>query len=310
VRAVITATGFGDATIERAILEEAGFEVDVTDALTSDELVEAAGSAVALLVQFAEVDGATMDRLPALRIISRYGVGVDTIDLDAARRQGVVVANVPRYGRDEVALHATSLILSLLRHLPGFDRSVRQGAWDHRATGSVAAAHELTLGLHGLGRIGRTVADRAGVWFGQVIANDPHLRDGGDVELVPLDELFERSDVVSVHVPLTPETDGAIDRRRLRLLGPGGYLVNTARGGVVRLDDLLEALDAGELGGVALDVQPAEPLPRDHPVLEHPNVILTPHVAWYSEAAEADLRRQTAENVVAWAAGEPANLVS
>jgi D-3-phosphoglycerate dehydrogenase / 2-oxoglutarate reductase len=310
MRAVITATGFGDADVERAILEAAGFEVVVADVREGDQIVAAAESADALLVQYAAVDGATIGRLPALRFISRYGVGVDTIDLDAARRQGVLVSNVPRYGGDEVALHATSLILSLVRHVPGFDRSVRGGAWDHRATGPVAAAGDLTLGLYGLGTIGRTVAGRAGVWFGEVIAHDPNIQDGGGTELVALDELFERADVVSVHVPLTRETEDAIDRRRLRLLGPGGYLVNTARGGVVRLDDLLDALDADELRGAALDVQPAEPPPPDHPVLSHPGVILTPHAAWYSEAAEHDLRRQAAENVVAWARGHPRNVVS
>jgi D-3-phosphoglycerate dehydrogenase / 2-oxoglutarate reductase len=309
VRVLITATAFADAEIERRALEAAGHEVTTADVSAPDELVEAAQDAEALLIQFADITAHTLARLPQLRFISRYGVGVDNIDLDAATARGIQVANVPVYGGEEVALHATSLILALIRHLPGFDRAVRAGRWHYRATGSVVSGVDLTLGVFGLGRIGRVVAERAGPWFGRVIAHDPHLADGHGVELVGPDELFASADVVSVHVPLTPETDGAVDRRRLRLLGPGGYLVNTSRGAVVRLQDLVDALDAGELRGAALDVQPEEPPPPGHPVLSHEGVVLTPHVAWYSEAAEADLRQQAAENVLAWARGAPQNLV-
>jgi D-3-phosphoglycerate dehydrogenase / 2-oxoglutarate reductase len=309
VKVVVTATDFADADVERTILEGAGHEVVVADVQTADELVDVAADAEALLVQFATIDDATLSRLPVLQFISRYGVGVDNIDLEAAAAQDVLVANVPVYGGDEVALHATSMILGLVRHLRGFDRAVRSGRWDYRETGPVSATSDLTLGVFGLGRIGRTVAERAGVWFGQTIAHDPHVEDGGNVELVEVDDLFERADVVSVHVPLTAATAGSVDRRRLRLLGPSGYLVNTARGAVVRLDDLLAALDAREVRGAALDVQPVEPPPAGHPVLTHPRLLLTPHVAWYSEAAETDLRGQAAENVVAWARGEPQNLV-
>jgi D-3-phosphoglycerate dehydrogenase / 2-oxoglutarate reductase len=309
VKVVITATDFPDADIEREIVANAGHEVVVADVRSADDIIDVAADAAALLVQLVSFDADTLARLPELRFISRYGVGVDNIDLEAATAQGVLVANVPAYGGDEVALHATSMILTLIRHLADFDRAVRSGRWHYRDTGPVPSTADLTLGVFGLGRIGRTVAARAGVWFGQVIAHDPRVTDGGAVELVDVDELFHRADVVSVHVPLTNETAGAVDRRRLRLLGPGGYLVNTARGAVVRLDDLLDALDAGELRGAALDVQPEEPPPAGHPVLTHPRLLLTPHVAWYSEAAEADLRRQAAQNVVAWAGGEPQNLV-
>lgn len=308
MKVVITATDFPDADIERAIIEDAGHEVVVADVAAPHQIAEVAADADALLVQFASIDRDIISQLPKLRFISRYGVGIDNIDLEAASERGVLVANVPSYGGDEVALHATSLILALVRHLPGFDSSVRSGRWHYRDTGPVAAAADMTLGLFGLGRIGRTVAERGGAWFGQVIAHDPHVTDGGEVELVDLDELFERADIVSIHVPLTSQTAGSVDRRRMRLLGPDGCLVNTARGAVVRLDDLLDALDAGELRAAALDVQPEEPPPPGHPILTHPAVLLTPHVGWYSESAEADLRRQTAGNVLAWLRGKPINI--
>jgi D-3-phosphoglycerate dehydrogenase / 2-oxoglutarate reductase len=308
MKVVITATDFPDADIEREMLEDAGHEVVVTDASTPHQIADAATDADALLVQLATIDRDTIIQLPKLQFISRYGVGVDNIDLEAAAERGILVSNVPLYGGDEVALHATSMILALVRHLPGFDRSVRSGRWHYRDTGPVAAAADLTLGLFGLGRIGRTVARQAGSWFKEVIAHDPHVTDGGEVDLVDLDTLFGRADIVSVHVPLTPQTARSVDRRRMALLGPDGYLVNTARGAVVRVDDLLDALDAGELRGAALDVQPEEPPLPDHPILTHPAVLLTPHVGWYSESAEADLRQRATRNVLAWQRGEPENI--
>jgi D-3-phosphoglycerate dehydrogenase / 2-oxoglutarate reductase len=322
VTTVITATAFADAAIERDVLERAGVDVSVTDARTPDEIVEVAAQATAILVQFARIDASVFARLPVLRFISRYGVGVDNIDLAAADKHGVLVSNVPRYGRDEVALHATSMILGLVRHLPAYDRAVRAGRWDHRATGDVASPSDLTLGLYGLGRIGRQVAARAGPWFGAVIAHDPLVTPDRDVahgplgaqgspvvDMVGVDDLFRRADVVSLHAPLNDDTAGVVDGQRLRLLGPSGYLVNTARGGLVHIDDLVAVLEAGELAGAALDVQPEEPPPPDHPILRRPEVLLTPHVAWYSDASEAELRREAANNIIAWLDGAPRNIV-
>lgn len=263
MKVVVTGTEFAGTEVERSILEPAGWKLEATDAVTPQDIVAAAVDAQALLVQYAHLDAATLAQLPSLQMISRYGTGVDNIDLDAAAQHGIVVANVPAYGGDEVALHATSLILAGLRHLPQFDRAVRSGRWHHQATGRLRAPDELTLGVLGLGRIGRVVAERAGPWFGTVVAHDLAPVDVDPaVTMVGLDQLFERSDIVSVHLPLTDDTHGIVDRARLRLLGPDGYLVNTARGALVIVDDLLAALDAGELAGAALDVLPEEP-PRE-----------------------------------------------
>lgn len=311
MKVVVTGSGFADTAVERAVLEPAGCEVVATDAVSPEDVIAVAGDAEALLVQYARLDADTLAQLPALRIISRYGTGVDNIDLDAATQHGIAVANVPIYGGNEVALHATSLILAMVRHLPQLDRAVRAGHWHHQATGPLTAAADLKLGVLGLGRIGRVVAERAGLWFEAVLAHDLDPSDVAMyVESVSLDELFERSDVVSVHLPLTEDTHGIVNRRRLRQLGSGGYLVNTARGGLVVLDDLIAALDAGELAGAALDVLPDEPPPDGHPVLRHPKVALTPHVAWYSTAAEADLRRRAAQNIVDWREGRTTNRIT
>lgn len=314
MRVLLTGREFGDDDVEREILEAAGFEVVGSDALAPSQVIGAARGAQALLVQYAVIDAAVLRALPELRIVSRYGVGVDTVDIVEAKRRGVLVSNVPVYGGDEVAQHAAGLILGTLRHITPLDRAVRMGTWHYGSTGSLTAASELTLGVLGLGRIGRVVAQRVGPWFGRVLACDPYLDPAADAEvgvsMVDLEDLFDRSDIVSVHVPLTTETDGLIDRVLVRRLGRNGYLVNTARGGIVRVEDLLAALDADELAGAALDVLPTEPPAADDPILRHPKVVLTPHVSWYSRSSEADLRRRTAQNVVDWHAGTPTNLVN
>lgn len=310
MKVVITGTDFSDVDIERSLLEPAGWNVVATDTTEPDGIVEAAAEAEALLVQYATIDDEVLSQLQMLRIISRYGTGVDNIDLVAAAEHDVVVANVPIYGGDEVAVHATSLILAMLRHLPQFQRAVRSGVWDHLSTGPLTSPAELTLGVLGLGRIGRVVAERAGIWFDRVVGHDIDPTVLPDrVRLVELDELFELADVVSLHLPLTDATRQIVDRRRLRLLGPEGVVVNTARGDLVLLDDLLDALDANEIAGAALDVLTQEPPPADHPVLSHPSVLVTPHTAWYSTAAEVDIRRRAAQNVVDWQHGELTNVV-
>jgi D-3-phosphoglycerate dehydrogenase len=311
MKVVVSGTEFSDTDVERSVLEPAGCEVEATGAISPEDIVAVAADAQALLVQYARLDADTLAKLPTLRMISRYGTGVDNIDLDAAEQHGIVVTNVPAYGGDEVALHATSLILAGVRHLPQLDRAVRSGHWHHRAAGPLRATDELTLGVLGLGRIGRVVAERAGPWFGTVVAHDLAPVDvSAQVTMVGLDELFQRSDIVSVHLPLTEDTHGIVDRARLRLLGPEGYLVNTARGALVVADDLLAVIEAGELAGAALDVLPEEPPPEDHPLLRRPEVLLTPHVAWYSTASEADLRRRAAQNVLDWRDGRPCNQVA
>lgn len=305
MKVLITDAEYPDVDeLERPILESTGVEVELAQCRTPEEVIQAGRGASAFLVQYAPITREVLEALPEVRIVSRFGVGVDTVNVEAARERGVWVANVPDYGVEEVATHALGLLLALVRHLPFYDRMVREGGWHYESTGSLRRPSTMTLGIVGLGRNGRKVAQLAGPCFQQVLAHDPYLPDPAwpeDIGQVGLEELFSQSHAVSLHLPLTAETRNLVNRRLLAQMPARSYLVNTARGGLINLDDVLQALDNGRLAGAALDVLPQEPPPPDHPVLRHPRVLLSPHVAWYSVEAEEELRRKAALNIVAWA---------
>jgi D-3-phosphoglycerate dehydrogenase len=314
MRVVITDAEYPDVDdVERPFLEQAGFEVRLAQCRAPEQVIEAGRDADVLLVQYAEITQSVLQALPQVRIVSRFGVGVDNIDLQAAQELGVWIANVPDYGVKEVATHAMGMALALIRHLPFYDRQVRAGGWHYRGTGLVRRPNTLTLGVIGHGRIGSAMAQMALPCFRRVLACDPYLPDSAwphNVQPVDHDQVFGQSDVISLHVPLTEETYQMVDRKRLEQMPVGAYLVNTARGAVVNLDDLLEALDSGRLAGAALDVLPQEPPPDDHRILSHPRVLISPHSAFYSAEAEEELRRKTVLNVLEWArVGRPTYVV-
>ena len=304
MKVLIADYNYPDVELERRILEDAGLELLEAQCRSEEDVIEAGSGVSALLTQYARITARIMDELPELRLVIRYGVGYDIVDVEAARERGVWVANVPDYGTEEVAVHALSLALSLLRHLPLYDRDVRAGRWHSTSTGPLHRLKNATLGVVGLGRIGGTFARRASPWFGRTLGCDPYLEDDAwpeGVEPATLEEVFSQSLVVSLHPPLTDETNNFIDRSLLERMPEGSYLVNTARGGLVVMEDLLWALEDGPLAGAGLDVLPQEPPPPDHPLLGNPKVILTPHAAFYSLEAEEEVRRKAAQNVVAWA---------
>jgi D-3-phosphoglycerate dehydrogenase / 2-oxoglutarate reductase len=304
LKVLITDFNYPDVELERRILEDDGLELVTAQCRSEEDVIEAGRGVSALLTQYAPITARVMAELPELRMVGRYGVGYDIVDVEAARECGVWVANVPDYGTEEVAVHALSMALSLLRHLPLYDRDVKAGRWHSASTGPLYRLKNSALGVVGLGRIGGTFARRASPWFGRTLGCDPYLEENAwpeGVERASLEEVFSESLVVSLHPPLTDETRGFIDRYLLERMPDGSYLVNTARGGLVVMDDLLWALEEGPLAGAGLDVLPQEPPPQDHPLLSNPNVILTPHAAFYSVAAEQEVRRKAAQNVVAWA---------
>jgi D-3-phosphoglycerate dehydrogenase / 2-oxoglutarate reductase len=304
LKVLITDFNYPDVELERRVLEDAGLDLVTAQCRSEEDVIEAAREVSALLTQYAKITARVMAELPELRMVGRYGVGYDIVDVEAARERGVWVANVPDYGTEEVAVHALSLALSLLRHLPLYDRDVKAGRWHSTSTGPLYRLKNSTLGVVGLGRIGGTFARRASPWFGRTLGCDPYLEEDAwpeSVERASLEEVFSESLLVSLHPPLTDETRGFIDRNLLEQMPDGSYLVNTARGGLVVMDDVLWALEEGPLAGAGLDVLPQEPPPQDHPLLSNPNVILTPHAAFYSVEAEQEVRRKAAQNVVAWA---------
>jgi D-3-phosphoglycerate dehydrogenase len=303
LKLVITDADYPNLTLEHELAKEAGFDLVVESCRTPEEVIKVAATASALLVQYAPITREVLEALPELRVISRYGVGVDTVDVEAAAECNIWVANVPDYGIEEVACHAFAMSLSLIRHLPAYDKAIRGGTWHYLSTGPVQRPGTLTLGLVGLGRIGRKVADYAGQCYRQLLGYDPNLPASSwpqGIQRVELQEVFERSDVISLHLPLVKDTQGLVNRSLLSRMPKGSYLVNTARGGLIELDDLLEALEEGRLAGAALDVLPQEPPPSNHPLLEHPHVLLSPHAAFYSVQSEEELRRKAVQNVIHW----------
>src|SRR5256884_4246507 len=295
---------YPDLDLERKLFEGAGTELVAAQCRTESDVIEAAAGCAGILLQYAPITERVLAALPQLGIVSRIGVGVDTVDTAACARHGVWVANSPDYGVGEVATHALSLALALIRNVVGFNRDVNAGKWHYLSSGRLRRASEMTLGIVGLGRIGKRMAHISRNTFKRVIACDPYLIDGdfpAYVERADLGALFEASDVVSLHTPLNDETRGMIDERVLRRMRPGSFLVNTARGAVVAIEHLLDALDSGILAGAGLDVLPVEPPAPESRLLGHPKVILTPHVAYFSAQSEIELRRKAAQNIVTWA---------
>jgi len=290
----------GDREVELRVLETAGYDVIDTQALglgveqAFDLAVERDAAAI-LAGPIIPLDRDHLERLDGCRAVVRYGVGLDNVDVDAAQELGIAVGNVPEYGHEEISNHAIALLLALSRKLPAFDAAVRRGGTGIPAPQSIRRLSHGTLGLVGLGRIGRRVAEKARAFGMSVVAYDPYATPASGVELVELDELLARAHILSLHVPLTPETRHMIAARELALLRPGALVINIGRGGLVDEDALVGALRSGHVAGAALDVTEIEPLPLDSPLLEAPNVILTPHVAWVSDVALEDLKRLTAE---------------
>jgi glyoxylate reductase len=251
----------------------------------------------ALVAVVARVGSAELERLPDLRLVANYGVGYDTVDVAACRERGVAVTNTPGVLDAAVADLTLALILACRRHLVASDRFVRERRWQHGWAQPELLGNDLagaTLGLVGMGRIGSEVARRAEA-FGMKIAF--HRRSGG----LPLDELLRTADVVSLHVPLTPETRRLISRQRLALLRDGATLVNTARGAIVDEEALVDELVAGRVSA-GLDVFADEPLVPER-LLDLPNVVLTPHIASATAETRAAMTRVLVENVLAFAAG-------
>jgi D-3-phosphoglycerate dehydrogenase / 2-oxoglutarate reductase len=280
-----------------------------------EEFVAQAADCDALLNTYAgPITAEVMAKMPKCRIIARYGIGVDTIDLEAATRAGIIVTNNPGYCVEEVAEHTMALVLACARKVAFYDRLVRAGRWEVPAGKPLFRLAGSTLGLVGFGHIGRQVAVRAGAFGMRVLYFDPFVKEGQykvPGTSVELKDLLCQSDLVSLHPPLGPQTRRMMNDETFALMKPSAFLVNCARGPVVDTEALVRALDAKKIAGCALDTIDPEPLPDPHPLRGRENVIITPHAAWYSEQAMVGLQAGAPNEVRRVLSGEwPLNVVN
>lgn len=297
---VITDCDHGNIRPEEAVLKAAGVECRLHQVQREDDVIAQASDADAVILQYARISARVMDALTRARALVRYGVGYDTIDVEAATARGIVVCNVPDYCVEEVSDHALALALSAWRRVTFYDRRIRSGTWAATEVRPVLRLHGRVMGVVGLGRIGSMLARKAAGVGLKVWGHDPYLAEWpAGVRSVEMEELLAGADIVSVHVPLNPKTRHLIAEPQLRRMKRTAFLVNTARGGVVDNSALARALGEGWIAGAGIDVLEQEPIPAGSPLLSLPNVILTPHAAWYSENSNEDLKRMVAEAAVA-----------
>jgi D-3-phosphoglycerate dehydrogenase / 2-oxoglutarate reductase len=268
--------------------------------LASGELAKLVTDADGLLAGVDEIDAAVFEHAPRLRVIARYGVGVDRVDLDAAAQHGVIVTVTPGANANAVAELTVALLFAVARPIVRGNEAARAGDW-HALAGIELAGR--TLGLVGLGRIGRLVAEKARALGMSVLATDPYVDFHADAQLVDLETLCAEADVVSLHAPLTDETRGLVDGPFLERLKPGAALVNTARAGLVNEDALLVALESGHLRAAALDVLEQEPPPAGHPLLARDEVLVTPHMGPHTAESTTAMGRVALDELVAVLSG-------
>jgi len=306
---VITDCPWQDISVEREVLAQVGISLSKSDCRNPEEVTEACRDADALLVGWAPINRQVIESLTRCRIIVRYGTGYDNVDVAAATSAGIAVANNPDYCVEEVATHSLAMLLACHRQLFPLTRDVAEGIWDPtRSMARMPRLSEQTLGIVGYGRIGRKLAEMATGLLKNVLIYDPQLHEAG--KGITLEHLLANSDYISVHAPLTDDTHHLFNAERLARMKQSAYLINCSRGQLVDTEALVRALEANMLGGAALDVFEAEPLPAGHPLRNMRNVVLTPHAAWYSTGAEHDLRANPAKKVRDYLMGKRVELLN
>jgi D-3-phosphoglycerate dehydrogenase / 2-oxoglutarate reductase len=314
LRVAVADSVFPNLEPARGVLARIGADLQLAPESTPEAILRVASDADGLLVTYARITAEMIGQLKRCRIISRFGIGVDNVDIDAATRAGIVVTKVPDYCIDEVSDHTMALLLAAVRKIPLSNSQVHSGTWKMPAVVPIHRLRGSVLGLVGFGRIPQLVVPKAKAFGLRVVAYDPFVPaevfQQAAVESVGFDELLKISDYVSVHSPLTPETKGLFNAAAFAKMKRTAYLVNTARGPIVDEAALAGALDAQQIAGAALDVMTAEP-PGSSPLFGRDNVIVTPHTSFYSEESLVDLQTKAAEEVVAVLSGKaPRNAVN
>src|SRR6266568_430520 len=306
---VVTDSPFPSLDPAKAALARIDPELRLAKSASTEDILAVARDADAILVTYAKLSGDLLRQLTRCKAIGRFGLGVDNIDIPAAVERGITVTYVPDYCMQEVSDHAMALLLALARKVPFSNKLVQAGRWEMPAVAPLRRLEGQVLGLIGFGNIPRALAPKAKAFGLKLVAHDPYapkeVFTAAGVESVSFDDLLTRSDFISVHAPLLPATRGLVNAAAFAKMKKGALIVNTARGPLIDEPALIAALNRGQLGGAALDVVATEPLPKDSPLLGRPNVILTPHTAFYSVEALEELQTKCASDVARVLSGEP-----
>ena len=307
MRVIITDCDHDNIDIEKKVFADAGMSVELRQAVTEDEVIAQCQDAEIFIVQYAKITEKVMDNCPCRKYVVRYGVGVDTIDIPAATRHGIQVGNVPDYGMNEVADHAIALAMSMIRKTIEMNAFTKNQKRDYTKAIPIHRFSEMTVGVIGLGRIGRNFAQKMHALGFKVIGTDPYFKATPEtdayVKPVSMEDVITQSDVISLHCP----ADGNMNlfcAETFKKMKNTAILINVARGGIINEEDLDQALTDGEIGGAALDCMLGEPVSKDSPLFRHENLVVTPHMAWYSQEAAQELKRKVAEESVRFARGE------
>jgi D-3-phosphoglycerate dehydrogenase len=299
-RVVITDCDHGSINEEKEEFGRIGAELILAQVKEEEDLIRTCKDADGLVNQYALLTRKVFEHLPNCKVVSRYGVGVDSVDLKAATDLGIIVANVPDYCMDEVSNQTISMILTLIRKTAFFDQKVKSGQWDFHSGIPIYRTKGKTLGLVGCGKIGLEVATKISNFGVKVISFDPYLQKAPEgIELTDLNTLLKESDFISIHCPLNDSTRHLIGQREFGKMEKKPILINTSRGPIIDESALIQALVKGQISGAGLDVLEKEPPDSKNPMLKMENVVFSPHVSFYSVESISELKRRTAENVSA-----------
>jgi len=307
-KVAVTDYVFPNLEIERKELKKIG--ADLIESTDSDEesIIEAARDADAILNCYAELTPRVIESLKNCKVIARYGIGVNNVNMLTATKKGIIVTNVPDYCIEEVSDHALALILACARKICQLNKTVKSGKWDFKNYRPIYRLKGQTLGIVSFGKIPRRLVEKVSAYKFKIISYDPYVDKEivvkYNVKLVTFENLLKESDIVSIHAPLTKETKGMFGSEQFKLMKNSAYLINTARGGLIKDNDLAQALKKGEIAGAGLDVLEDENVDSHHPLVNLENVIITPHSAFYSEQALKDLQYKAVQEVIRVLIGE------
>lgn len=314
-KVVITDAEYESFEIEKEELNKIGAEVVVGQCKTEDEIIKIAKDADGLLVQYASITRRVIESLQKCEVIARYGIGVDSIDVEAATEHGICIVNVPIYCIDEVSNHTIALALACVRKVVMLNNAVKKGIWDFKISKPIFRLRNMKLGLVGFGNIARMVSHKAQAFGLSVLAYDPYISSSdmtqNNVKKVNFEDLLAEADIISLHLPLTKTTKYMFTEKEFKLMKNTAFIINTSRGPLIKEEDLYKALNEKWIAGAALDVTEKEPIDSNNNLLKLDNIIITPHVSFYSDESLKDLQRNAAKGVAQVLKGEiPSSIVN